>query len=275
MVVSGCSLLGAGCDSFWFSLAVARWSLLWTKCDSFWLWSAVARWHPWLTFCDNSALSGVVAALLWPRNLLNLAVALAAFASRSALSLSNNDIAPFICPTAGDPASPASQFATKPQGRPRPARLRGRPAREGQPAPDVSGQQARKHSGVTAGESSTREHQRGEPSLAAFRGVVFQGEAITGKSWRRGLRLRQLKSISSLPCGGTDDATGRLTLSLASRPVMAGRLAADSAADMTARGCERSGELQAGGDFLVTVWAGQPGGKFCLNDTIYSEQVIS
>jgi hypothetical protein len=34
--------------------------------------------------------------------------------------------------------------------------------------------------------NSSRERQRGEPSLAGFGGVVFQGEAKAGKSWRRG-----------------------------------------------------------------------------------------
>jgi hypothetical protein len=32
----------------------------------------------------------------------------------------------------------------------------------------------------------SREPQRAEPSLAVFGGVVFQGEAKAGKSWRRG-----------------------------------------------------------------------------------------
>jgi hypothetical protein len=34
--------------------------------------------------------------------------------------------------------------------------------------------------------NSSREPQRGEPGLAVFGGVVFQGEAKAGKSWRQG-----------------------------------------------------------------------------------------
>lgn len=117
---------------------------------------------------------------------------------------------------------------------------------------------------MTAGESSTREPQRGEPSLAAFRGVVFQGEAITGKSWRRGKRLEQLKIISSLPCDGTDDATGRLTFSGASRPATAGRLASDSRSRPDGAGLRAFGRVESERDFLVTVWRDSPAGSPAL-----------
>jgi len=43
-----------------------------------------------------------------------------------------------------------------------------------------------KGSGMTTLESSSREHPRGEPSLAGLRGVVSTRGSETGKSWRRG-----------------------------------------------------------------------------------------
>ena len=65
----------------------------------------------------------------------------------------------------------------------------------------------------------------------------------------------------SHPRAGTDDATGRLTFSGASRPVMAGRLASDSAAGMTARGCERSEKV------AHSVWAGHRAGWTVRTDS--------
>jgi len=57
-------------------------------------------------------------------------------------------------------------------------------ARAGEGGADQrAGQKAEGSGGL---EVLTREHQRGEPSLAGFGGVVFQGEAIPGKAWRRG-----------------------------------------------------------------------------------------
>ena len=114
-------------------VVVSGWAPLCRLCGSFGLWLVVANWHPWLTFCDNSALSRVVAALLPPRNLLSLAVALAAFASRSALISSSNDIAPSICTTAGNSASHAWQLAIRPQRRPAAPAFLARPGEASRP----------------------------------------------------------------------------------------------------------------------------------------------
>ncbi len=81
-----------------------------------------------------------------------------------------------------------------------------------------------------------------------FPGSVSGRHCSAGDDGRHGARERHSNFfVSSLPCDGTGDATGRLTLPLASRPVMAGRLPSASAAGLTARGCERSDALKARG----------------------------
>lgn len=46
--------------------------------------------------------------------------------------------------------------------------------------------QFKKRSGVTPLESSSREHPRGEPSLAGLRGVALSRGSENGQSWRQG-----------------------------------------------------------------------------------------
>ena len=48
--------------------------------------------------------------------------------------------------------------------------------------------------------NSSREPQRGEPSLAGFGGVVFQGEAKPGKSWRQGGAMGRKRGRAGARC---------------------------------------------------------------------------
>jgi len=59
-------------------------------------------------------------------------------------------------------------------------RLTRPPARGKRGADQRAGQKAEGSGGL---ELLTRERQRGEPSLAGFGGVVFQGEVKPGKAW--------------------------------------------------------------------------------------------